>query len=181
MAAKLSHEPGPLGSQESQHELQEPQELSGSKHDPNEPESNQLEINMLRLVQAQCNAPYNLGSPPYSRHDPEAAPYIKPKLNTAPYSLGSPHDSRHDPEAALYTTSAARPTAGTTLRPRSTTNANNNLGSPPNSRHDPEAALYNLGSPPRQPARPRGRALQHQQAEAQHLARQRGHRPELST
>ena len=37
MAAKLSHEPGPLGSQESQHELQEPQELSGSKNnDPNE-------------------------------------------------------------------------------------------------------------------------------------------------
>ena len=42
------------------------------------PESNQLEINMLRLVQAQCNAPYNLGSPPYSRHDPEAALYNKP-------------------------------------------------------------------------------------------------------
>ena len=79
MAAKLSHEPGPLGSQESQHELQEPQELSGSKHDPNE-----LEINMLRLVQTQHNALYNLGSPPYSRHDPEAAPYIKPKLNNAP-------------------------------------------------------------------------------------------------
>ena len=39
MAANLSHEPGPLGSQESQHELQEPQELSGSKHDPNEPEN----------------------------------------------------------------------------------------------------------------------------------------------
>ena len=42
MAAKLSHEPGPLGSQESQHGLQEPQEpqeLSGSKHDPNEPEN----------------------------------------------------------------------------------------------------------------------------------------------
>ena len=53
---------------------------------------------MLRLVQAQCNAPYNLGSPPYS---PEAA-HIKPKLDTAPYNLGSPHDSRHDPEAALY-------------------------------------------------------------------------------
>ena len=39
MAARLSHEPGPLGSQESQHGLQEPQELSGSKHDPNEPEN----------------------------------------------------------------------------------------------------------------------------------------------
>ena len=76
MAAKLSHEPGPLGSQESQHELQEPQELSGSKNnDPNDTECNHLETNMLRLVQAQCNAPYNLGSPPYSRHDPEAAPY----------------------------------------------------------------------------------------------------------
>ena len=42
MAANLSHEPGPLGSQERQHEPQEPQEpqeLSGSKHDPNEPEN----------------------------------------------------------------------------------------------------------------------------------------------
>ena len=104
MAAKLSHEPGPLGSQESQHELQEPQELPGSKNnDPNDTECNHLETNMLRLVQAQCNA--------------------------------------------LYTTSAARPTAGTTLRPRSTTNANNNLGSPPDSRHDPEAALYNINKP----------------------------------
>ena len=37
MAAKLSHEPGPLGFQESQHELKKPQELSGSKNnDPNE-------------------------------------------------------------------------------------------------------------------------------------------------
>ena len=88
------------------------------------PESNQLEINMSllvqsQMVQAQCNAHYNLGSPPDSRHDPEAAPYnlgsppdsrhdpeaahyIKPALDTAPYNLGSPHDSRHDPEAALY-------------------------------------------------------------------------------
>jgi len=88
------------------------------------PESNQLEINMSllvqsQMVQAQCNVHYNLGSPPDSRHDPEAAPYnlgsppdsrhdpeaahhIKPALDTAPYNLGSPHDSRHDPEAALY-------------------------------------------------------------------------------
>ena len=79
------------------------------------PESNQLEINMSllvqsQMVQAQCNAHYNLGSPPDSRHDPEAAPYnlgsppdsrhdpeaahhIKPALDTAPYNLGSPHDS----------------------------------------------------------------------------------------
>eukprot|EP00964_Phaeocystis_antarctica_P114081 scaffold78041_cov60-Phaeocystis_antarctica.AAC.1 len=40
MAANLSHEPGPLGSQESQHELQEPQEISDSNdNDPNEPEN----------------------------------------------------------------------------------------------------------------------------------------------
>ena len=56
--------------------------------------------------------------PTAGTHDSEAAPYIKPKLNTAPYNLGSLHDSRHDPEAALY-----------------------NLGSPPDSWHDPEAAL----------------------------------------
>ena len=43
-----------------------------------------------------------LWGPPDSRHDPEAAHYIKPALNTAPYNLGSPPDSRHDPEAALY-------------------------------------------------------------------------------
>ena len=43
MAANLSHEPGPLGSQERQHEPQEPQEpqeLSGSNdNDPDEPEN----------------------------------------------------------------------------------------------------------------------------------------------
>ena len=93
-------------------------------------ESNQLEINMSllvqsQMVQAQCNAHYNLGSPPYSQHDPEAAPYIKPKLvswldpDNAHYNLGSPPYSRHDPEPRS-TTSAARPTAGTTPRPRST-------------------------------------------------------------
>ena len=60
------------------------------------PEYNHLQINMSRLVQSQMdqldpdNAHYNLGSPPYSRHDPE------------PRS----------------TTSAARPKAGTTPRPR---------------------------------------------------------------
>ena len=31
-------------------------------------------------------APYNLGSPPDSRHDPEAALYNKPTLNTSPDS-----------------------------------------------------------------------------------------------
>ena len=91
MAAKLSHEPGPLGSQESQHELQEPQELSGSKNnDPNDTECNHLETNMLRLVQAQCNAPYNLGSPPYSRHDPEPRSTTRVKLTSRPLSLLPP-------------------------------------------------------------------------------------------
>ena len=52
------------------------------------PESNQLEINMSllvqsQMVQAQCNAHYNLGSPPDSRHDPL---YNKPTLNTSPDS-----------------------------------------------------------------------------------------------
>ena len=69
------------------------------------PESNQLEINMLRLVQAQCNAPYNLGSPPYIRHDPERPPPTSSQSSTP-----------------RPTTSAARTTAGTTPRPRSTLN-----------------------------------------------------------
>ena len=41
---------------------------------------------MSRLVQAQNNEHYNLGSPPDSRHDPEAALYNKPTLNTSPES-----------------------------------------------------------------------------------------------
>ena len=90
-ASWISREPARTG-------LQEPQELSGSKHDPNDWRSTCCACG----PGATQHALYNIGSPPYSRHDPEAAPYIKPKLNNAPYNLGSQHDSR-----------------GTTPRPRS--------------------------------------------------------------
>ena len=90
-ASWISREPARTG-------LQEPQELSGSKHDPNDWRSTCCACG----PGATQHALYNIGSPPYSRHDPEAAPYIKPKLNNAPYNLGSQHNSRHDPEAALY-------------------------------------------------------------------------------